>query len=427
MTNNMPFGKIKFLRAAATGVFLTMLVLPPAASAQAGGVCRTPDGFSFLAAAQNPPATPPAKDERKDGKGIGGTGVTADRGMGGTGIDVANGKGIGGTGITTDRGVGGTGIDVANGKGIGGTGVRFEGGIAVHGRITGFGSICVDGLEIKFSNATPVQDGARKMSAADLKVGQVVSVVAAPAGEGLMARSIAVDTLVTGKLISIDAAHRTLNVAGQKVTVTNLEKVANSLTPGHSISVSGFKTGRNGIVATFINRQPHASAAHASPALGAAPHAAIQGFVTHKDNAGLTVGSAKVAIPENARVIGGTRGGIAENDRVIVIGRHEAGGGITAEIVAIEHRDIPAEISDLRDSESHVPHQGKSDTGKERSGDDGGSGSGHDDGDSGSGSDGGDSGSGRDGGGFEHESGSDRSGSDRPEIDGHEGSGGGDR
>jgi hypothetical protein len=263
--------------------------------------------------------------------------------MGGTGV-IANGKGIGGTGI-----------DIANGKGTGGTGIRLEGDFAIYGRITGFGSICVNGIEIKYSAATPVQDNGQKLSAAELKLGEVVSVLASVSGDSLVAHNIAIDRIVTGRLMSLDRMRSTINVAGQNVIVSNIDTVARSLVPGKTISVSGFRNARGDVVATFIDRHPRTDAAPApAPAISAA-HVAIQGIVSRKDSAGLALGGTRIVIPESARVTGGNRNSIGENDRLIVIGRN-SGSTVTADIVAVEHRLVPAELSvDMGGREINAP------------------------------------------------------------------------
>jgi hypothetical protein len=65
--------------------------------------------------------------------GLGGTGARADGGIGGTGSRAQDG--VGGTGSKADGG-------------IGGTGARAEGDVGLLGVITGFASICVNGVEV---------------------------------------------------------------------------------------------------------------------------------------------------------------------------------------------------------------------------------------------------------------------------------------
>lgn len=84
--------------------------------------------------------------------GIGGTGNQKD-GIGGTGQQAHDG--IGGTGISADSGIGGTGQQAQ--EGIGGTGII--------GVITGFASVCVNGLEILYdTEMTSTRRKTRKTS-----------------------------------------------------------------------------------------------------------------------------------------------------------------------------------------------------------------------------------------------------------------------
>src|SRR6185369_3233583 len=105
-----------------------------------------------LAQAQDVCATKASAVNQASAPGLGGTGVAS--------------GGIGGTGIRTG-GIGGTGI--SNG-GIGGTGIV--------GVITGFASICVNGVEVHYGADTPVLADGRQAQAGDLAVGQVVAVSA---------------------------------------------------------------------------------------------------------------------------------------------------------------------------------------------------------------------------------------------------------
>src|SRR6185369_276269 len=131
-------------------------------------------------------------------------------GLGGTGI--ANG-GIGGTGIS-GGGLGGTGI---SGTGIGGTGIS-EGGIGgtgIVGVITGFASICVNGVEVHYDADTPVIADGRQGQAGELAVGQVVAVSANGKGAEVAARRIAMIHVLIGPVGMVDADAGRLEVLGQ--------------------------------------------------------------------------------------------------------------------------------------------------------------------------------------------------------------------
>src|SRR3569833_3442522 len=101
-----------------------------------------------------------------DGNGAGGTGFRP------AGTD---GTGQGGTGLSPYRKTGG------DGSGSGGTGHTDE----VDGVITGFASICVNGLELHYLPTTPVMIQGKSGSPKDLRVGQVVRVRAQGQGSQL--------------------------------------------------------------------------------------------------------------------------------------------------------------------------------------------------------------------------------------------------
>ena len=106
---------------------------------------------------------------------------------------------------TADRGIGGTG-QMAE-RGIGGTGIV--------GTITGFGSVCVDGVEVGIDPAAPVLMDGTPQTAASLSIGQVAAIAAETTPEGLQARSLSVRHEVTGPVQSVGAGR--LVVAGQRV------------------------------------------------------------------------------------------------------------------------------------------------------------------------------------------------------------------
>ncbi|MBP6366514.1 MAG: hypothetical protein KBA82_03740 [Nitrosomonas sp.] len=172
--------------------------------------------------------------------GIGGTG-TPQAGIGGTGIH--NG-GIGGTGHP-EGGIGGTG-NVASDGGIGGTGVI--------GVITGFASICVNGVEIHYDSDTPVSVDGRQSKARDLAVGQVVAARAMDTGSELKASNIAVIHAAVGPITGINHENGKMHVLGQTVHIDQSKDHANfaNLKTGDWIQVSGHRLASGTIVASRI-------------------------------------------------------------------------------------------------------------------------------------------------------------------------------
>lgn len=188
--------------------------------------------------------------------GIGGTG-NPESGIGGTG-NVANEGGIGGTG-TTQSGIGGTGNPEG---GIGGTGnVANDGGIGgtgIIGVITGFASICVNGIEIHYDNNTPVSVDGRLSTARDLVVGQVIAARAFGKGQELTAQSIAVIHAVVGPIDSLNVETKEMRILGQTVQVDQTRDHGNfsNLKTGDWVQVSGQRLSNGAIVASRIETIP---------------------------------------------------------------------------------------------------------------------------------------------------------------------------
>ena len=185
-----------------------------------------------------------------DDGGIGGTGIALSRGIGGTGI-TAKSSGIGGTGITNNQaGIGGTGISETQ-KGIGGTGAQAQsgiGGTGIVGIITGFGSICVNNLEVHYYEDTPVDVDGEKISSQALKIGQVVAVRATGSGQSLIADHIHAYHQVTGPVTSVDMAGGKFKVMGQ--TVSSSATTLKGMKIGQWIAVSGLRNDDGSIAAS---------------------------------------------------------------------------------------------------------------------------------------------------------------------------------
>ena len=221
--------------------------------------------------------------------GIGGTGITG--GIGGTGIT----GGIGGTGHGAG-GIGGTGVTAQRG-GIGGTGKLAEsgiGGTGIVGIITGFGSICVNDIEIQYDQSTPVDLNGDKGSANELAVGQVVAAEAVGTGDQVRARSISVRDLVMGPIDKVIGNRAEIQVLGQTVRIDPRTAFGgraglpapslSRLRPGQFVNVSGFRQSNGTIVASRVEHVPQS------------PFVSVLGTVTRLSNRSFQVGDLQVRI-----------------------------------------------------------------------------------------------------------------------------------
>ncbi|TDF79057.1 DUF5666 domain-containing protein [Pseudomonas sp. H9] len=188
--------------------------------------------------------------------GIGGTGARPG-GTGGTGIDGDNG-GVGGSGAPLQKrpgGTGGTGMPLGSPGGTGGTGIV--------GTITGFASICVNGMEVHFNKDVPVSENGVASSTEHLAIGQVVAVESFATQRGLQAGRIAILNVYEGPLTALPNGSAPLRVMGQPVRLAKGARVSEGLRPGEPVKVSGLRSANGEVVASRIERAPGLKAASA--------------------------------------------------------------------------------------------------------------------------------------------------------------------
>ena len=203
--------------------------------------------------------------------GIGGTGSkVTESGVGGTGIYA--GGGIGGTGHP-EKGIGGTGSKLAEEGGIGGTGII--------GTITGFASICVNGVEVHYDNNTPVTVDGRLTSVRELAVGQVVVTRALGFGQEVTAKHIAVVHAAVGPISHINHQTGEMHVLGQVVRASESRDLSH-LKVGDWTQISGHRLANGAIMASRIETNPTSLEAR------------INGQVTHVDAKGYEIHGARI-------------------------------------------------------------------------------------------------------------------------------------
>lgn len=148
-----------------------------------------------------------------------------------------------------DQGIGGTGMmrtDEPRDTPLG-EGDRGIGGTGVIGTIRRFGSIIVNDLRIAYPPEVEVRIDGAVATAADLKIGHVVHVVARPDGGHLATRRIDVTSEVVGPVDS--AAPGRMVVLGQRVLTAGL---GGDWKPGARVAVSGLRRPDGVIVASLV-------------------------------------------------------------------------------------------------------------------------------------------------------------------------------
>lgn len=152
-------------------------------------------------------------------------------------------------------------VDRGTGTGIGGTGVLAgtEGeNLGLIGRITGFGSIFVNGVEVQYNQATKVSRAGSPAAVGDLALGQVVEVLARNEQGRVTGSNIRIRYEVAGPVDAIDEKSGTIEVLGQSVVI-GAETVrgkgeAGLPRPGSVVRVSGFRAGNGLIFASRLER-----------------------------------------------------------------------------------------------------------------------------------------------------------------------------
>ena len=133
---------------------------------------------------------------------------------------------------------------------------------SVTGRITGFGSVFVDGVEYETGTATVTKDGVPVSGDADLKVGMIITLKGSASGNTGEAATIEFNDDLEG-LVQVNglASGGSLIVMGQNVSVdanTNFESNDPAITtvediPANAVvEVSGYPDGTGNILATYI-------------------------------------------------------------------------------------------------------------------------------------------------------------------------------
>jgi hypothetical protein len=182
--------------------------------------------------------------------------MLAERGVGGTGMPLFNSalpaaSAPASAPIGQDRGIGGTGAPA-----LGAGAKSVAGNTGIVGEITGFASVCLNGVEVAYDPATQVSIDGRADTPDALRAGQVAAIVAAPdavARDGLRAMTVSVRHEISGPVSAVD--NHSLTVAGQGVILTANTRGMSSVMPGEWIAISGFRNKAGVLVATRIDPQ----------------------------------------------------------------------------------------------------------------------------------------------------------------------------
>lgn len=148
--------------------------------------------------------------------------------------------------------------------GIGGTGAVAEGGIGgtgIVGTVTGFASVCVNGLEVHYDSATPISRNGSPADVAALALGQVIAIDAARSESGLTARRISILDVLEGPVTEAASKSGLIRVMGQAVRVDAATRLGGlpalaEARLGMVLRVSGFRDVGGEVYATRIETAP---------------------------------------------------------------------------------------------------------------------------------------------------------------------------
>lgn len=168
--------------------------------------------------------------------------LLAQAGIGGTGIQLNQAEGH----SKLDGGMGGTGSKLAQDGGMGGTGIV--------GALTKIaGHLRIDDIEISYDEDMPVTLNGKSKKIDDLLVGQIAVIQAQKTGNQITAQNISIIHAVVGPVQQINEDDRTLTVLDQTIRM-HKDIPMDVFETGKWVRVSGYRTGKNTVMATRVDR-----------------------------------------------------------------------------------------------------------------------------------------------------------------------------
>jgi len=144
-----------------------------------------------------------------------------------------------------DIGLGGTGLlanNLIDDTGMGGTGIL--------GKITGFGSIFVNGVEVEYNDKTPFRINGEKAKHQQLHIGDIVEILTEDTKKHTQAVAINLRHEVIGKVTSINPATYSFMINNQKIiqplNTLSFPKV------GERVAVAGFRINKQTVVSSRV-------------------------------------------------------------------------------------------------------------------------------------------------------------------------------
>jgi mono/diheme cytochrome c family protein len=223
----------------------------------------------------------------------------------------------------------------------------------VKGAITGFGSVIVNGVRYDSDSATVRIEG-KPGSVMDLKVGEVVRLVAEKDAQGVpRAKSIDQDDLIQGAVQAVDLTARTLTIAGQVIATDDGTSFDDSIP---TRSLSGIAVGDWIEVHGFAGADGTARATRIEKADAGDIEVEVTGVVDAVDATNKRFTTGTLVVDYSTAVLEGFgSAGIAAGDLVELKGTsYLADGALKAVRVQKEDGDDEAQSGDESEIEGYV-------------------------------------------------------------------------
>ena len=220
----------------------------------------------------------------------------------------------GGEGDEDEKGIGGTGLQpVGTGDGVGGTGSPYHSAY-ISGVVYAYGSICVNGLRVKYDAQTPVYLNGKKVDHSALTLGSTVKILSSVDGVSgtLSADRIDIERIVTGPVTAIDLESHTLSVMNETVLIDATDI---PFSVGEIVSVSGLRRTDGQILSTSL-----------TPALPGADESLV-GSLKQETDGQWIVGRTLAELPNDEKAVSG--------QTVFVQGKWEGGRFIVSRLTAL--------------------------------------------------------------------------------------------
>jgi hypothetical protein len=141
----------------------------------------------------------------------------------------------------------------------------------IYGTITGFGSLCINGVRVLLPEAAQLEREGERVDPKELRVGHVVSVEVADHGGTLSALRVSLRSAIEGPVTNVDPAEMWLEVMGQRVELIpdavvedegwGEEVELESIRGGDFVVIHGLRDSEGGVLASYIGRRDTPGAA----------------------------------------------------------------------------------------------------------------------------------------------------------------------